>query len=274
MIMKLIKRIFYSTACCYLYLSLLSTTTTAPTAASNPDPDIPNFSNATTRDNYKYNGDNDDAASISNLNLISTICKFITTTDPPSQPLPPPPSNPPPKTNPSIGLFGEVALAIHNIYRCMHDIPLLVWDDCVAQGAQEWANRGVFEHSSSYKIQPCKGPAGENLASGHASIVDAVNDFYAEKKVWDRSPQNNYVGGAGHFTAMMWRGISKLGCAANSNKRLFVCRYKGSDRLDCNTPNMSGCFSANILPVKYSKEECERKLQQQTIARVESIIDV
>ena len=45
----------------------------------------------------------------------------------------------------------------HNKYRCMHGAPDLKWSAAVAQSAQEWANRGVFSHSKSYKVAP---PAG------------------------------------------------------------------------------------------------------------------
>ena len=61
----------------------------------------------------------------------------------------------------------------------MHGTPQLAWDDAVAESAQEWANSGVYQHSSSYEIPAPAGPAGENLAIGFANLADAVTAWYA-----------------------------------------------------------------------------------------------
>jgi len=34
------------------------------------------------------------------------------------------------------------ALDKHNVYRCMHGVPLLTWDDAIATNAQAWATNG------------------------------------------------------------------------------------------------------------------------------------
>ena len=70
-------------------------------------------------------------------------------------------------------------VAAHNKYRCMHRAPLVKWSDAVAASAQEWADRGQFGHSSSYRIPPPAGPAGENLAMGQSTLETAVSDWYA-----------------------------------------------------------------------------------------------
>ena len=55
-----------------------------------------------------------------------------------------------------------------NKYRCMHGAPDLKWSAAVAQSAQEWADRGVFSHSQSYKIAP---PAG---TADHQTVLPTV----------------------------------------------------------------------------------------------------
>ena len=143
-------------------------------------------------------------------------------------------------------------IVAHNTYRCMHNVPLVSWSHCVENSAQEWANRGQFAHSKSYYFKPCAGPAGENLANGFGDPKDAITTFYNEKPYWDRSGKTAYVSSAGHYTAMMWKSISHIGCARNG--RLDVCRYKSkTDKLDCTIPNMAGCFRQNMVEADPSK---------------------
>lgn len=146
-------------------------------------------------------------------------------------------------------------LVSHNTYRCLHDTPLLEWDTCVAASAQSWANKGQFVHSDAYSLKPCEGPSGENLAQGHSSIVAAVKAWYDERPIWEESSKNDFISSAGHYTAMMWKGLKKLGCGVQN--RLYVCRYKGDDVLNCNTPNMGGCYTTQVLSLDTSLNESD-----------------
>ncbi len=123
-----------------------------------------------------------------------------------------------------------------------HDAPLVVWDCDVAASAQTWADRGVFEHSESYEIPPPAGPAGENLAMGQATGLAATDDWYSEVSNWKFDPgngtQNN--GTTGHFTAMIWKGATKMGCGHFASTNIWVCRYKAGDTLSADTPNIAG----------------------------------
>lgn len=64
----------------------------------------------------------------------------------------------------------KAVLDQHNSYRAKHQVAPLAWSNSLAARAQNWANGCVFQHSGS----------GENLAMGHASFQQAVNDWYAE----------------------------------------------------------------------------------------------
>eukprot|EP00386_Alphamonas_edax_P009615 GDKI01031535.1.p1 GENE.GDKI01031535.1~~GDKI01031535.1.p1 ORF type:complete len:240 (-),score=68.32 GDKI01031535.1:92-811(-) len=144
-----------------------------------------------------------------------------------------------------------------NKYRCMHDSPFLTWDACMATSAQEWADAGEFQHLDSYGLAPCAGPAGENLAMGQQSSSAAVSDWYSEVSLWTEG-STQFTAGTGHFTALIWKGATKLGCGVNKEKALYVCRYKGTDTKDCKTPNMGGCFADNVPPRNTKTEaECE-----------------
>eukprot|EP00388_Colpodella_angusta_P042401 GDKK01056161.1.p1 GENE.GDKK01056161.1~~GDKK01056161.1.p1 ORF type:complete len:615 (+),score=97.39 GDKK01056161.1:140-1984(+) len=150
-------------------------------------------------------------------------------------------------------------LVTHNTFRCLHDVPFLEWSDCVAQSAQTWADRGIFKHSDAYDLKPCAGPSGENLAQGHPSVSSAVRAWYNERPIWEKSAKNSFVSSAGHFTAMMWKGLKFLGCGRND--ALYVCRYKGDDDLNCNTPNMGGCYTQQVpsLNTKFKESDCYEK---------------
>jgi hypothetical protein len=124
-------------------------------------------------------------------------------------------------------------------------VPLLEWDCSVAASAQEWADRGVFEHSKSYDIPPPAGPAGENLALGHDTATAAIDGWYGEVKDWSfEAGQATGGGETGHFTAMVWKGAKKLGCGEFSSTKLRVCRYKAGDTKTGDTPNMQGARPA------------------------------
>ena len=149
-------------------------------------------------------------------------------------------------------------LNVHNEARCAHGSPALVWNNAVAASAQLWANAGNFAHSQSYNLAPPAGPAGENLAMGHATLESAVSDWYAEVKDCATLPgcSSGRNGKAvGHFTALIWKGATSLGCGIGPG-RLYVCRYKAGDTLSSATPNMGGGYTANVLQQSAEPDSC------------------
>ena len=156
-----------------------------------------------------------------------------------------------------------------------HNVPLLTWDCDVAASAQAWADRGVFEHSNSYDIPPPAGPAGENLGMGQSSGTQVTDNWYSEISNWAWSPGDGSgnSGTTGHFTALVWKGVKKLGCGFYPPTRIWVCRYKSDDTLNDNSANMagieyrfpsfvtyddagSGAYKANVLPVTKPAGTC------------------
>merc|ERR1711998_679411 len=112
-----------------------------------------------------------------------------------------------------------------------------------------WANRKEFKHSPSYdKIQ-----AGENLAAGYPTIAQAVKGWYNEVHDcnWSGGCQKSTNGKpVGHFTALVWKGAKEFGCGISPNGwrgyPLYVCNYRGDKAMNCNTPNMGGCYTKNV----------------------------
>lgn len=131
-------------------------------------------------------------------------------------------------------------LSAHNIHRAKHGASALVWSDTLASRAQDWANRCVFEHSSTSLA------VGENLFrwTGSRTPKSAVDLWYNENSDYD------YVAGApktpgavtGHFTQIVWKGTSELGCGlANcpSIGNFLVCNYGPAG-------NVRGRYTSNV----------------------------
>ena len=115
----------------------------------------------------------------------------------------------------------------------------------------------MFSHSESYDIAPPAGPAGENLAMGYAGGTQATDGWYSEIANWAFTPGDGTgnSGTTGHFTAMIWKGVTKLGCGLYASTKIWVCRYKAGDTLSGDTPNMQGtalnqcwCVASSGLP--------------------------
>jgi len=168
----------------------------------------------------------------------------------PAPPPPPPPPSPPAPPSPSGG--GSVpanmqsVLDQHNTYRATHHAPPLSWDAGLASQAESWANGCKFEHSTMGN--------GENLYANSGSSFDgasAVTSWYNE--LYDPGYDFNNPGfssGAGHFTQVVWKGSTTVGCYMKvcydlfpgwGNSNLLVCEYSPPG-------NYMGQFSANVLP--------------------------
>merc|ERR1719159_385766 len=90
---------------------------------------------------------------------------------------------------------------------------------------------------------------GENLALG-ATGTRGVDMWYNEINLTPgkRGLVQSFSGGTGHYTQVVWKETSDLGCAVNG--RLLVCMYGQGG-------NMGGQFSTNVVPPKKSKEACQ-----------------
>jgi len=176
-----------------------------------------------------------------------------TTTPPPRSPPParPPPEPPrppdPPPARPApqpAGLSADAAqiLSSHNRYRAEHCAAPLAWSPKLEQVAQAWAN--------SLKNDGCKfdhsgGQYGENLAAGTSGTLDgnAVSAmWYDEIKDYDFA-RGAFSMQTGHFTQVVWRGSTALGCAKATCRGMdiWVCNYDPPG-------NMQGAYRQHVLP--------------------------
>jgi len=122
----------------------------------------------------------------------------------------------------------------HNTVRAQHGAVALTWDDTLAAAAQKWANNCKFQHSGG-----SLGPYGENLAAGTGdfTIAQGLN-------AWASEP---YTGQPSHFTQMVWKATTKVGCAVQSctgilgsdPAQFYVCEYSPQG-------NVIGQFDQNV----------------------------
>lgn len=130
---------------------------------------------------------------------------------------------------PASGLTNaEIAdiLAAHNNQRQkVHTAPI-VWDCALGTAAASWAAKGIFGHSGT--------SFGENIfvsSDAGANVSKAPDAWEDEEHHW-----NNKTGTCDsgkictHYTQMVWRSTTKIGCAANRKapgnwKLIIVCNY-------------------------------------------------
>jgi len=151
--------------------------------------------------------------------------------------------------------FAQEMLKAHNLYRCQHGVPALVWNAAVAAYAQDWVNRmgGTLRHSDSYS-SPI-GPMGENLyrSSGQPSGTAAVQSWYGESSSYTFGMAGPAA--SGHFTALIWKDAKYLGCG-RANGAISCNYWSGSKTLDCAVPNMKACDGQQVRPRSAAAGAC------------------
>ncbi|WP_414544844.1 CAP family protein [Nostoc sp. CCY0012] len=162
------------------------------------------------------------------------------------------------ETSIDLAKLRSAAVSKHNTYRATHNSPNLTISDSLNTSAQAWAENIAstgqfeFEHSTN------RNNVGENIYASYssASTVDpttlgngAVEDWYSEIKDYKyESP--GFSGNTGHFTQVVWKGSTKLGCGAAQgtatiegkeyNASYVVCQYSPAG-------NGEGEFPDNVL---------------------------
>lgn len=142
-----------------------------------------------------------------------------------------PPVTTPPTTPPAQDWKANV-LNKHNELRAPHCAPAMTWDEEVAKTAQAWADRCVFDHDTASGF-------GENLAGGSEQPTEM---WYEEIKDYNFAAPG-FSQATGHFTQVVWRNSTKLGCgrAMCGFGVYYVCRYSPGG-------NVTGGYEQNVLP--------------------------
>lgn len=146
------------------------------------------------------------------------------------------------------------ALERHNKYRCMHGVPLMTWDDDVAQFASDWADsmasRTSMSHSEIADRTRDGVVWGENLAQGQAGIALATKDWYDEIELItanDKGLIETFSEETAHYAQVVWKESTALGCGFHGD--YWACGYKPGG----NTDTM---YTYNVLQLWHTEAEC------------------
>lgn len=144
-----------------------------------------------------------------------------------SNPIQPPCPKPTPQPRPIPSSFASLSqinsfIDSHNKYRQTVDppakcMPNIQWANNLANSSQAWASKCTWKHSGTPGV-------GENLflTSQKFSDIstfnpkDAVDNWGAEKKYYDKNTGTCQGGVCGHYTQMIWANSTNVGCAVQN----------------------------------------------------------
>uniref|UniRef100_A0A0N4ZLW6 SCP domain-containing protein n=1 Tax=Parastrongyloides trichosuri TaxID=131310 RepID=A0A0N4ZLW6_PARTI len=128
-----------------------------------------------------------------------------------------------------------------NIYRQKHHSPPVTWNAEIARKAQAYAE--VLARSYDQRlVHDSDHTYGENLGAATPNIAkNIVHNWYNEVRYYDYN-KATFSSGTGHFTALVWKETTEMGCgAAMGQSMIFVsCKYSPPG-------NMMGDFRENVL---------------------------
>ena len=141
-------------------------------------------------------------------------------------------------------------LDLVNSYRAKHQAGALEYDQDVEQYALGRA-RTLGDNDAMEHLPQGQNPYGENLyefwdTEEHPDDIcqRAVDSWYNEVKMYDFDNQG-FGMDTGHFTQLVWKGTTKLGCASSqaseTGNRYVVCNFEKPG-------NMLGDFENNVSP--------------------------
>ncbi|KAL5086769.1 hypothetical protein Trisim1_008680 [Trichoderma cf. simile WF8] len=159
--------------------------------------------------------------------------------------------------------YSSIVVNEHNIHRANHSAPDLAWDTTLAGYAQTIAEGCVFAHDMTQG----GGGYGQNLASwGSTGDIDdlqlesarrGITDqwYNDETENWtffglDNPPSGSNLDAWGHFTQLVWKSSTKVGCytakcpagtVLSMPSWYTVCNYGPPG-------NFGGEYAENVLP--------------------------
>ncbi|KDQ15190.1 hypothetical protein BOTBODRAFT_174041 [Botryobasidium botryosum FD-172 SS1] len=134
----------------------------------------------------------------------------------------------------------DAYLTGHNTVRAQHGAEPLTWSDNLAEKAQQWSNGCVFQHSGGVL-----GAFGENLAAGTGSGYTIASGI----KSWTDEASTYSFGVPSHFTQVVWKGTTQVGCAFTMCSGIFDASFGLARYIVCEySPqgNIIGEFAANV----------------------------
>jgi hypothetical protein len=123
----------------------------------------------------------------------------------------------------------QALLAAHNEARAKHCVPPMRWSAQLAAAAQSWVNKCTHnpQYPALFEHDPQRGTAGENLAWGPSLTARQAADLWYKEIGNYNFAAPVYSSAVGHFTQLVWRATTQVGCAKAACGKivLWSCRY-------------------------------------------------
>ena len=117
----------------------------------------------------------------------------------------------------------EGVLDAHNELRRELFLQDLVWNDELAKIAQEQADH-LLTLGCQLEHNPNRGFNGENIAMGTYTIIEASDLWAAEESNYNYD-DNSCNDVCGHYTQMVQKSTTDIGCGYNADCNIQVCNY-------------------------------------------------
>jgi uncharacterized protein YkwD len=138
--------------------------------------------------------------------------------------------------------LAEVMLAVHNRERALVGTPPLRWNAQMAAGAADYAAKLVGLTYLEHSPRASRPGQGENLSLGAAGFhsAEVMAGFWVEEKkdfvngAFDQVSRTGNWLDVAHYTQMIWRTTTEIGCAVSTGARrtYLVCRYSPKGNRD------------------------------------------
>lgn len=106
-------------------------------------------------------------------------------------------------------------------------LPPVGWSEAAATSAQAWADHLASALDCGLEHEQ-NGHYGENLAAGtNLGAQRAVELWASESESYSYAPRYVFSSDTGHYTQIVWRASTRIGCASAHCSRsvVVVCRY-------------------------------------------------
>jgi hypothetical protein len=150
--------------------------------------------------------------------------------------------------------LAEAFVSAHNHLRAKHlDTPPVSWDNQLARAANYFAVKctGIHDYTRGFNVGESNYIFGSDkpFSAGTYFTARAATAWYSEVKSWDFDQSRPVATGhAEHFTQVVWKGTTKIGCALaqcpgllRANSILIICRYAPQGN--------SGSWEDNVMPL-------------------------
>ncbi|EDO35847.1 predicted protein, partial [Nematostella vectensis] len=147
----------------------------------------------------------------------------------------------------------EIALALHNRFRQVHNSPPMTLNELLSDAARQYAEKlaqlGYLEDSPEGEGEGI----GENLSMGCSvdqgeTTEEGISKWYEYNEVC--TPGYTFGGGdgtagTGHFTQVVWKGSTELGVGkASAEQHGMICTYHVARYKDAG--NIQGEYDTNV----------------------------